>query len=654
LDRSEKVINRINGSVDMLATSLAENKRIYGVNTGFGGSADTRTRDLAALQRGAIQHQNAGILTTYDTGVFNSFAFGSCEFQNLSMPSSWARGLMVARINSIIRGHSAVSLPIIEAIISLLQKDFTPVIPVRGSISASGDLMPLSYLVGALQGNPDIFVRIKRNHGDYSVVSSNEALRLAEIEPVVLGAKEGLGLLNGMAASVSVASLAIYESNQLAVLAQVLTAMGCEALEGSVDSFHHFISDIRPHEGQIEAAANIHGFLHGSRLAVSGHGQEDMGGLAQDRYPLRTSSQWVGPSLEDLMLATKQIAVELNSTTDNPLIDVGEGLIHHGGNFQAASVTSAMEKTRLALQMFGKMLFAQATEIINPSQNRGLPPNLCADDPSLSFTFKGFDISMAAYCSELAFLCNPVSSHVQSAEMHNQAINSLALISARYTMQAVELLSMMSSAYLVLVCQALDLRVLRLEFSKACGPAITEITRCMQPFLVAEPENSEKSLQGLCSSVMKAWDETTTLDLNARCAMTAEVAATFLLKKIAQDPGLDDITAFRMFSDINKWKGELEALLNEKFEATRQKMFKDHTNITPTYLGRASARLYRFVRQELNIPLHRGLEEDPAFAGADNTSAPSVPKKTIGTLVSVVYESLRDGRLHTPSMDLLV
>ena len=176
-------------------------------------------------------------------------------------------------------------------------------------------------------------------------------------------------------------------------------------------------------------------FLQGSQLAQgfdhSIESNQSKGPLAQDRYALRTASQWLGPQLEDLLLAHEQVTTELNSTTDNPLIDVEGHTTHHGGNFQAASITSAMEKTRLSLQMVGKLLFAQCSELINPLMNNGLPPNLVADEPSLSYTMKGVDIGMAAYMSELAFLANPVSSHVQSAEMHNQALNSLALISGR-------------------------------------------------------------------------------------------------------------------------------------------------------------------------------------------------------------------------------
>jgi len=277
-----------------------------GVNTGFGGSADTRTNDVDALQEALVQHQASGVLSGLSDMSTSPDRCGPS--QSTAMPTPWARGLMLSRLNSIIRGHSSVSFPVIDTILGLLEHDMTPIIPVRGSISASGDLIPLSYLAATIQGNPDIYVRTGKSH-NYKIVSSDEALKLANLIPIKLGAKEGLGLLNGTAASASVASLAIHEANQLAVLSQVLTGMGCEALRGTAESFHPFIAQVRPHKGQIEAAANILGFLSGSRIA-KGHDSQmkfHEPGLCQDRYALRTASQWIGPQLEDLMLATDQV-----------------------------------------------------------------------------------------------------------------------------------------------------------------------------------------------------------------------------------------------------------------------------------------------------------------------------------------------------------
>ena len=241
------------------------------------------------------------------------------------------------------------------------------------------------------------------------------------------------------------AALALNEAAHLALLAQVCTAMGTEAMLGAQGSFAPFIhATARPHPGQVEVATNILSMLSGSRLAAANEEEctidDDAGELRQDRYPLRTSAQFLGPQVEDILAALSTVTLECNSSTycliptraslyslpptatDNPLIDGDTGEVHHGGNFQAMAVTNAMEKTRLALHHIGKLLFAQCTELINPDMNRGLPPNLAATDPSHNYFAKGIDIHSAAYVGELGYLANPVSTHVQSAEMHNQAV----------------------------------------------------------------------------------------------------------------------------------------------------------------------------------------------------------------------------------------
>lgn len=208
---------------------------------------------------------------------------------------------------------------------------------------------------------------------------------------------------------------------------------------------------------QADSARNIRGFLLGSKL-LNRHDSEVETTLRQDRYSLRTASQWVGPVLEDFMLAHEQIKTECNSVTDNPLVDVAGNQILHGGNFQARAVTSAVEKLRQGLQSLGRLLFTQCTEMINPATSWGLPADLSSDEAADSFLFKGLDVLIAALASELGFLANPVGTHVQTAEMGNQALNSLALISARYTLEAADIVAQLASAHILALCQALDLR----------------------------------------------------------------------------------------------------------------------------------------------------------------------------------------------------
>ena len=220
---------------------------LLGVNTGFGGSADTRTNREEALQSALLQMQHYGVLTPHDKGKSSSEAEQSVSSH--AMPSDWAKATMLVRCNSISRGHSAVSLDVIETIIALLQNNLVPVIPLRGSISASGDLSPLSYIAGAVTGNPDIYVR-----SPSGIISAKEALQSINRRPITLGPKEGLGLINGTAASAAVASLTLYEAHQLTIMSHVLTTMAVEAMLGTAHNYDPFIAAVRPHRGQTESA----------------------------------------------------------------------------------------------------------------------------------------------------------------------------------------------------------------------------------------------------------------------------------------------------------------------------------------------------------------------------------------------------------------
>src|SRR5215469_6737551 len=567
-----------------------------------------------------------------------------------SMPEAWVRGAMLIRCNSLLRGHSAVRLSVIQSLTELLRQDLIPVVPLRGSISASGDLCPLSYIAAVLEGNPDVWVWT----GDKKArrpIRSNEALLEAGIKPVSFDAKEGLGLLNGTAVSCSVAALALYEANHLAVMSQVLTAMAVEALEGTPESFDAFIAEVRPHKGQIEASRNIRLFLRGSRLVRSHDAsrKDDAGDLRQDRYATRTAAQWIGPQLEDLTLAHKQIEVELNSTTDNPLIDTARGKVLHGGNFQAAAVTSSTEKTRSAIQMIGKMLFAQCSELLNQNLSNGLPPNLAADEPSLSYTMKGVDINMAAYMSELAFLANPVSSHVQSAEMCNQSINSMALVSARYTHMAIDVLSLMSSAYLYALCQALDLRAMHISYLQRLQPVLECITiDIFGPIL--SPAKLDTVNGRIWKHMLQSLAATVTKDSTTRFVEIAKSTLPVLIECCGDLPK----DAPCLLNAIRRWTDEVAVTCYEIFISNRLQYFA-HPDASQ-HLGTASKRMYKFVREELQVPFHRGLQDYPISNCAEaGGTFPSTDERVAntGTWISIIYEALRDGKLMPPVLRCL-
>lgn len=508
-----------------------------------------------------------------------------------------------------------------------------PLVPMRGSISASGDLQPLAYIAAVLEGNPDCYVWTSDGNVGRILIPADVALEHLVRKSIIFGPKEALAVVNGTAVSTAVAALAIQESHHLAIFSQVLTAMGVEAIGGSVGSFDAFFDKVRPHRGQREAAANIRLFLTGSHSEHED--EENRAGLRQDRYALRTSPQWMGPQLEDLTLAHEQITIECNSTTDNPLVDIEGGAIHHGGNFQAASITSAMEKARVSLQMFGRMLFSQCTELINPAMNNGLPPNLAADDPSTNYTMKGADINVAAYMSELAYLANPVSSHVQTAENGNQAINSLALVSARYTHMAIDCLSMICATYLYVLCQALDIRAMDRGYLSAIGPAINDITANTFEIALGDAINLEKLQSTLREQVLKQFGLTASLGTSDRFSKIAEAVQSTLTTYLYNHDNLPK--HFDALSDIKRWTDQTSATLHDLFLQHRQ-VYLTAPDATP-YLGAASSRMYRYVRKDLHVPFHKGLVDRPT---KDNEL------KTIGSNISIIYEAMRSGRLYDP------
>ncbi|KAL8898241.1 MAG: hypothetical protein Q9207_006805 [Kuettlingeria erythrocarpa] len=658
VDIDEACLSTVAASAAALMANLDVGQIIYGVNTGFGGSADSRTEKIEELQRTLIRELHYGIGAsapierTQRAMNANSVALRRrlpmLEPLERLLPNVWVRASILVRINSLIAGHSGIRQVVVQSLSQLLNHDILPLIPLRGSISASGDLSPLSYIAGAIQGKPTVRVRLGSADGSYSDTTAAEALDKAGVTSVKLVAKEGLAIVNGTAVSAGVASLALWEAHQLAIMAQLLTCMSVEALCGTDESFDPLFAHVRPHPGQIDCSNNMFRFLERSLLVHHNDGNNDT--LRQDRYSIRTASQWLGPALEDLLLAHQQIQIELNSVTDNPIIDMANGRMLHGGNFQAKAVTSAMEKVRSAIQSIGRMLFAQCTELINPATNRGLPPNLTAEDPSTSFVMKAVDLMTAALQSELGFLANPVGSHVQTAEMGNQSLNSLALISARYTHTALDVLTQLVAAHLFALCQALDLRAMNLLFLKKLKPQILDITETTMSYGDGHPATDD-----LWAAFLARLEQTTRADAGNRFNAIMESLQPVLIRHFDVKQGS---TTF--LPSLDKWTETCAETCLRTFEATREE-YGACPNATP-YLGVASQRLYIFLRDTLNVPFLRsahirtpypGLAQSEAEMGGERLSSSNAHSTTVGSYISAIDAALRSGELYGVAMECL-
>ncbi|KAI2938257.1 hypothetical protein CBS63078_721 [Aspergillus niger] len=648
---SQSTRKQVQRSEAVLRKHLADGELIYGVNTGFGGSADTTTDAVNKLQENLLQMLQAGVkLDGSSPVVVNKPNEDILPLDDpisaTIMPESWTRATMIIRLNCLASGSSGIRQSVLDVLLRMIEQHITPRVPLRGSISASGDLSPLSYIGGAMQGHPSIHVWKRGRNSDCQVKGADVALKESSIPFVCLDAKEGLAIVNGTATSAAVGGLALHETLGLAALSQVLAAMSVEALHGTSESFDLFFAKVRPHPGQTTAANNLYKFLSNSKLLNDGNDFRQ-GSLRQDRYSIRTSAQWMGPLLEDLELAYQQISVELNSVTDNPLIDTAgdNPRILHGGNFQAKSITSAMEKTRQAVQSMGRMLYAQCTELIDSSKNNGLPPNLSADEPSLSFTFKGVDIMIAALQSELGFLANPIGSHVQTAEMGNQALNSLALISSRYTLDAVSVLSQLAAAHLVAICQALDLRVINIQFMRTLE----------QDFMKLFGDSFQVNavpFRNLLAISKEAWDafakqveQLQSVDSCSRFHQAARAILPIFIMALPQSAASPAI--------IQSWIDRLGSQATETYRKTHEAYCKC-PDATP-YLGEASRKMYTHVRQNLKLPF---IVEGTLWRPSDSAKTPDgeatpPPLPTMGDVVGIAYDAIRRGSLYTVAVECI-
>ncbi|ANS70719.1 histidine ammonia-lyase [Streptomyces lincolnensis] len=446
-----EAVERMRASVGLKETLLAQEIPVYGVTTGFGDSCVRQISPDKAheLQRNLVLYHLNGVGPAAVPAV--------------------ARATMIIRANALAKGFSAIRPEVVSTLLECLSRDVLPLIPERGSLGASGDLVPLCYLAAALIGEGQVLHR-------GTVRPALDALRAEGIEPVRLAPKEGIALVNGTSFAAAYAVLAARDARELAFVAELATAMTLEALHGNASALHPFVHAGKPHAGQVRSAEVIRTLLAGSRLATSfedilvrrekpaGRSYLQLNERIQDKYSVRCAPQIIGITRDTLAWAESWLDTEINSATDNPLFDVDESALHLGGNFYAGHVGQAMDSLKTTVAGLANLLDRQLALVVDEKFNEGLPPNLVvarhADDPEagLHHGFKGMQIAASAVTAEALKQTGPVSVFSRSTEAHNQDIVSMGTISARDARTVNGLVREVAAIHLLALAQAIELR----------------------------------------------------------------------------------------------------------------------------------------------------------------------------------------------------
>jgi phenylalanine ammonia-lyase len=394
----------------------------------------------------------------------NIFRFLICG-TGAPLPEETVRAAMLLRANALAKGYSAVRVAVIERLLDLLNHGIVPIVPMYGSVGASGDLIPSAYMGRALLGEGDVSFMGES-------LPAAQALARAGLQPLLLEAKEGLALINGTTVMTGAAALLLDEGEYLSRLVLGACALALEAMKSSDDPFRAAVHAAKNHPGQIRAAAFCRHLIEGSayirnldeiRGRVQETAKEHDGSMAradeaiQQPYSLRCVPQGIGPVLDAFEAHRITIERELNSANDNPLLDPADGRVYHTGNFYGGHVARALDSWKIDLATLGNWQHALIAMLVDERFNNGLPANL-APHPGLFSGFKGMQLSLTSLVCALRQLANPSMIHTLPTEQYNQDIVSLGMHAALTSMQMTALLRDAVAIALVTLCQAVELR----------------------------------------------------------------------------------------------------------------------------------------------------------------------------------------------------
>jgi len=419
----------VDASAALVATAARGDAPVYGVNTGFGKLASVRIapEDTETLQRNLILSHCCGV--------------------GEALEPATVRLMLALKLVSLGRGASGVRWQICAAIEAMLAHGVLPVIPVQGSVGASGDLAPLAHMAAVMIGEGEATYEGQRMTG-------GQALEKAGLTPVVLGPKEGLALINGTQFSTACALTALFEAQRAGRASVVTSAMSTDAIMGSTAPLHPAMHALRGHQGQIDVATAMAGLLEGSRIRES-HREGDP--RVQDPYCIRCQPQVTGAAIDLLRFAGRTLEVEANAVTDNPLVIAESGEILSGGNFHAEPVAFAADQIALAVAEIGAIAQRRVALMVDPTLSHDLPPFL-TPEPGLNSGLMIAEVTTAALMSENKHLANPCSTDSTPTSANQEDHVSMAAHGARRLARMTANLSVILGIEAICAAQGIEQR----------------------------------------------------------------------------------------------------------------------------------------------------------------------------------------------------
>jgi histidine ammonia-lyase len=469
---------KIQAGADFLDELLADEGVIYGVTTGYG---DSCTVPVA--------------LPLVDELPIHLSRFHGCGLGKY-FDQQTTRAILATRLCSLSKGYSGVSFALLERLVLMLNEDILPLIPEEGSVGASGDLTPLSYIARALIGEADVLFQ-----GE--LMSGAEAFDKLGVKPYTLRPKEALALMNGTAAMTAIACLNWSRAEYLTRLSSKITSLSCYALGGNPEHFDERLFDVKPHSGQQKVAEWIRGDLG----AVE---EKRNSNRLQDRYSIRCAPHVIGSLRDALPWLKETIENELNSSNDNPIINPESRRVLHGGHFYGGHIAMAMDTLKTQVANLADLHDRQMALLMDQKVNNGLPANLSgakAERQPINHGFKAIQIGCSAWAAEALKLTMPASAFSRSTECHNQDKVSMGTIAARDCVRILELTEQVVVSSLLAASQGARLRseMNQEQLPLAISKMVEDVGRDFE--FLEEDRALEKELRFWLAEVReKRWD----------------------------------------------------------------------------------------------------------------------------------------------------